>query len=131
MGQTAEMGTAAPAFCCSSLRRCRLVLQRLPPPCGEKNLQLLQISPFSQLQKRDPPPPTPRLSRASVLLMGRQQDHLFGPSKDRTGRPCTKAAKITRHLRLCSLRVCKFRCGHERSIVPTAVCHSHVQLTNM
>lgn len=42
---------------------------------------------------------TPRLSRASVLLMGRQQAHLFGPSKDRTERPCNKAAKITRHLR--------------------------------
>lgn len=82
---------------------------------------------------------TPRLSRASVLLMGWQQAHLFSLSKDRTKRPCIEAAKITRHLRrvlfgwsiFFSSSVCEFRCGHEFSIVPTAPCHSDVQLTNM
>lgn len=55
-----------------------------------KNLQLLQISPFRQLQKRDP-----RLSQASVLLMGQQKYHLFSPSKDSSRRPNSKSVKLS------------------------------------
>lgn len=56
-----------------------------------KNLQLLQISPFRRLQKR-----VPRLSQASVLLMGQQKYHLFSPSKDSSRRPNSKSVKLSK-----------------------------------
>lgn len=55
MGQTAEMGTAALAFCWLSLRRCRLVLQCLPPPRGEKNSAAASDFSFQAATKESPP----------------------------------------------------------------------------
>lgn len=80
---------------------------------------------------------TPRLSQVPVLLMGRQQYHLFGPSKDHAGRPHSanlpKLPQIYTHFLFGwnIFSVCEFRCDHECSVVQTATRHSDAQLAKM
>lgn len=77
------------------------ISQRLPPPCGEKNLQLLQIFPFSPLQKRDPClSQAPRCSKwASKRII------CSAHPKDSTRRPHSKSVKIVTHYWPFSLRL--------------------------
>lgn len=77
-------------------RHTDFILQCLPPPCGEKSAAATDLS--FQAVTKERPPSVPGLS---VLLMGQQKYHLFGPSKESTRSPHPKSVSSQSQIIAC------------------------------